>query len=175
MDAFMGMIAQFGFNFVPKGWLACNGQLLPISQYSALFSLLGTFYGGDGVNTFALPNLQGRSAVGIGQGAGLAPINIGQVGGSNQVSLTTANLPSHVHTLKSASLAVYNGAGDTNVPVNGFLSNIPNGYSENHNASSNSIAGQTDPIGSNVPVNVENPYLGLNFCICVEGIYPART
>jgi microcystin-dependent protein len=175
MELFMGMIAQFGFNFVPSGWMACNGQLLPINQYTALFSLLGTQYGGDGNLTFALPDLRGRSGVGVGQGPGFAPIAQGQAGGAQQVSIAVSNLPVHNHGLSGAGLAVNNGAGDGNLPAGTFLSSITNGYSENKNALSNCIVGITDNVGGNQPINVQNPYLGLNFCICIEGIYPSHS
>jgi microcystin-dependent protein len=98
-DPFVGTIGIFGFNFAPRGWAQCNGQLLSIAQYSALFSLIGTYYGGDGRTTFALPDLRGRVPVNYGQGPGLSSYQIGQRGGAEQVSITIPNLPAHSHTI----------------------------------------------------------------------------
>ncbi len=176
MEVFMGMIAQFGFNFVPRGWLACNGQLLPIAQYSALFSLLGTTYGGDGRVTFALPNLQGRVAVGYGQGAGLSSYAIGQQAGEETHTLTTYEMPHHSHlmtasadgptqaTAQGASLGSQGRTGGT-MPVvyaNGATAPVP-------------MASTTTPMGGSQAHNNLQPYLAINYCIAVEGIFPSRS
>src|ERR1700729_3145413 len=102
-EPFLGEIRMFGFNFAPQGWAMCNGQTLPISQNAALFSLLGTFYGGDGVTTFQLPNLQSRVAIHEGQGSGLSPYDIGQVGGVETVMLTQNQMPQHSHSVGASS------------------------------------------------------------------------
>jgi microcystin-dependent protein len=174
-DAYMGTIVAFGFDFTPKGWLPCNGQLISITSNSALYSLLGTYYGGDGVQNFALPNLQGRVGVSQGQGPGLSPVVLGQVGGSAAVSISVANLPAHSHGLSTASTKVHDGQGDSSSPKATFAANVGNGYHEATTATSApNLQGTTDPVGNAAPINVLNPYLGLNYCICVEGIYPSR-
>ncbi len=109
MEPYIGQIQAFGFNFAPVGWAQCNGQLLPIAQYQALFSLLGTTYGGDGQTTFALPDLRGRSIVHYGSGPGLSPVQLGQNGGHETVTLTINQLPSHNHAV---SVAVNTGNGE---------------------------------------------------------------
>ena len=106
METFLGTILSFGFNFAPRGWLLCYGQLLSISQNSALFSLLGTTFGGDGVNTFALPDLRGRSLVGQGQGIGLTNIEMGQISGTENTSLLITNMPGHTHALANGQAIV---------------------------------------------------------------------
>ena len=183
MEVFLGMIASFGFNFAPRGWMYCNGQLLSIAQNSALFSLLGTTYGGDGVTTFGLPDLRGRIPVG-GQsgnpGPGLNPIQMGEVSGLQQVTLISSNLPTHAHTLSSnAKIGVNNNAGDVAKPTGAALAgSTVNGFAENGIAAGQflapSISGSTDATGSNLPINILNPYLGINYCIATEGIFPSR-
>lgn len=127
MDAFLGMIAAFGFNFAPRGWMACSGQLLSIQQNSALFSLLGTMYGGNGIQTFALPNLQGRVAIGQGQSPGTSNYSIGQAGGTERTSILTSNLPPHIHSAQSI-ISTPQGAivaGDATTPENNYLALSP--------------------------------------------------
>src|ERR1700722_13608325 len=122
MNPFIGQILMVGFNFAPQGWALCNGQIMPISQNTALFSLLGTYYGGDGVTTFALPNLQSRGPIHQGQGAGLSPYTIGQSGGSEQQALLLANLPAHTHPANCN-----NTPGPNNDPTGAFWSEVNNG------------------------------------------------
>ena len=170
-DSFLGEIRIFGFNFPPKGWATCSGQLLAISQNTALFSLLGTFYGGNGVQTFALPDLRSRVPLGMGQGPGLSNYNIGEVGGVEAVTLLASELPSHNH-LASGSTS----KGDSLVPTGNiwsadaggsapYSSGAPDGY-----LSPNAI-GFT---GGNQPHENRPPYLALNFSIAMVGIFPAR-
>jgi len=175
MDAFMGMIAPFAFNYAPNGWYQCNGQLLAIPQNAALFSLLGITYGGDGVNTFQLPDLRGRTLVGMGQGAGLSLWQMGEANGAEQVALTQANLPPHTHTLPAST-----GAANRSSPTGNILAaavasdgSPVNSYA---NTSANTTLGTQSGTGtgSAVPVNVLSPGLGVNFCICAYGIYPSR-
>ncbi|MEO6684214.1 MAG: tail fiber protein, partial [Ginsengibacter sp.] len=118
MDPLLGMIAIFGFNFAPRGWALCAGQILPISQNTALFSLLGTMYGGDGRTTFALPDLRGRVPIGMGLGNGLSDVLIGEFIGSENKTILTSNLPSHTHNLMAVS-----DAGDQSIPTGAFLAN----------------------------------------------------
>lgn len=183
MEVFLGMIATFGFNFAPRGWMYCNGQLLSIAQNSALFSLLGTTYGGDGVTTFGLPDLRGRIPVG-GQpgnpGPGLNPIQMGEVSGLQQVTLISGNLPAHAHTLSAnAKIGVNNNAGDAAKPNGSALAGSSgNSYSENGVVGGQfltpSISGSTDFTGTSLPISILNPYLGINYCIATEGIFPSR-
>lgn len=164
---FLGEIRMFGFQFAPSGWALCNGQLLSIAQNNALFALLGTIYGGDGVSTFALPNLEGRVPIHQGQGNGSAH-TIGQPGGSETATLSIAQLPAHNH-----SVLAHKGAGKSTAPTN----NVPaatNG--DNYNATGNvamnaAMIGQT---GSGQPFGVVQPYLTVNFCIALQGIFPSQ-
>ncbi|MES2207136.1 MAG: tail fiber protein [Pseudomonadota bacterium] len=224
MDAFMGTIMPVGFNYPPRGWLFCNGQTVPIQQNSAMFALLGTMYGGDGQNTFGIPDLRGRVVVGSqAQGPGLANVAQGEKGGSNNatiisngtatISLTTANMPSHTHT---ATLSLSGLSATTNISVgtgtNGAVgaqagSNLTStasgsgpaaaiylptgtaptapvllgGVTTNVTgtgtvANSNTGSGTplTVPVVSSATISNMQPYLGLNFIIAMEGIFPSR-
>lgn len=175
MEPFIGQICVFGFDFAPKGWAQCNGQLLPISQYSALFSLLGTTYGGDGRTTFGLPDFRGRVALNQGQGPGLSMYSMGQSGGSENVTLSTAQMPSHSHPAllhgngEDANASEINGRSFGVATANIYNSNAPeNGETLN----ANSI--QVSPVGDNQPHPNLQPYLTANYCIAVEGVYPSR-
>jgi len=179
-DPFVAEIRIFPFNFPPKGWAFCDGQLLPISQNTALFSLVGTFYGGDGKSTFALPNLQGITPLFWGQGPGLSLYDIGETAGSETVTLLTSELPSHTHTASaqtvSATVADPNGAtfaegNFSNQGVSGFV----NYYIADAATPQTTMSAQTiAPAGSSFPHNNMMPYLTLNFCIALQGIFPAR-
>lgn len=181
MDVFMGTILAFGFNFAPRGWALCNGQTIAISQNSALFSLLGTYYGGNGSTTFMLPNLQSRLPVGMGQGPGLSPYSIGQVSGTEQVSIGINNMPSHNH-----SVSVNNTAATVNVPTVGLSVADANGSDPtNGDAVTVNIYAPAAPnvalhpqtcglAGGNQPVSVLQPTLAINYSIALEGIFPSR-
>lgn len=171
MEAFVGQIQAFGFNFAPRGWASCNGQLISISQNTALFSLLGTMYGGDGTTTLALPDLRGRSIVGIGQGPGLSDIRQGERAGVESVTLLVSNLPAHNH---SVTIGVSTATGEESNPQNKVLASHPDAYNTvaTPNASLNS--GSTSSVGSSSPFGIRNPYLGINICIAMQGIYPSR-
>ena len=170
MEPFIGQIQAFGFGFAPIGWAHCHGQLLSISENDALFSLLGTTYGGDGMTTFGLPDLRGRSIVHPGSGPGLIPVQLGQSGGFESVTLTTNQLPSHNHNV---SIAVNTGSGEESSSTS-FLSSHAGAFNETP-TSGTALAGvnQTNT-GGNQPANIRNPYLGINFCIALFGIYPSR-
>ncbi|HEY8160281.1 MAG TPA: tail fiber protein [Methylobacter sp.] len=228
MEAFVGTILPVGFNFAPRGWAFCNGQLMSISQNTALFSLLGTMYGGDGVSTFGLPDLRGRLIVGSqGDGPGLAPVEQGEKAGTNNttvisngtatISLTQANLPSHTHaatlslsglsattninidttahgappataafaagsTLTSttagsgASAAIYLPSGTaqaTPVPLSGVTTTVT-GSGTVSNANTGNGTPLTVPVVSTATISNMQPYLGLNYIIAMEGIFPSR-
>lgn len=226
MDSFIGTIMAVGFNFAPRGWELCNGQLLSIAQNSALFSLLGTVYGGDGHSTFALPDLRGRVAVGSqAQGPGLENIEQGQMGGANNVTaigtgnvnvtLTAANLPAHTHPATmtmsslSATTTVTVGTGTTGVTSaqaqNGGLTSTAPGASSaavylpantapaapvNLGGVSTSVSGSgtvtvdantgggaslAAPVSTTATTSVMQPFTGLTYIICVEGIFPSRS
>ncbi len=170
-DPFVGEIMMFAGNFAPTGWALCNGQILPIAQNTALFSLLGTTYGGNGQTTFALPDLRGRVPIHFGQGPGLPDFIQGQVGGEAFHTLTVNELPSHSH----AHLAD-DSAGTQSSPNGAFPARDPSGspaYGPNQNVTmaANSI-GST---GGNLSHNNLQPYVTINFCIALQGIYPPRS
>jgi microcystin-dependent protein len=169
-DPFLGEIRIFASNFAITGWAFCNGQLLPISQHTALFSLLGTTYGGDGQSTFALPNLQGRTAIGAGQGPGLSNRDLGENGGTTSETLTLQQLGSHTHAA-NAGTAGATGTPGANIwgqgargrpPIYGPAANLTT-----MNASAMSLAGGSQPH------NNMQPYLTLNYLISLQGIFPS--
>ena len=172
-DPFVAEIRVFPFNFAPKGWAWCNGQLLPISQNTALFSLLGTTYGGNGKSTFALPDLQGSAAMHPGQGPGLSLHDLGEVGGSQTVTLLESELPAHSHSLNAA-----NFPADIQIPTpNTALARSTGGNAYQNNTGSgivNMNFASLPPAGSSLPHNNMQPYLTLNFCIAMQGVFPPR-
>jgi microcystin-dependent protein len=168
MTPFLGQLMLFPFNFPPRGWALCQGQLLPISQYQALFSLLGTTCGGDGRTTFGLPDLRGRTPVSVGNG-----INLGQIGGEEMHRLITNEVPSHTHTINGTT-AVVNapGAGGNLLGQTGTNGAI---YKQNPSSISAALNGATiAPYGNSVPHENRTPYLVMNWCIALQGIYPSR-
>jgi len=171
LDPFVAEIRIFPFNFAPKGWAFCDGQLLPLSQNTALFSLLGTTYGGDGKSNFALPNLQGNAPMHPGQGPGLSLHDLGETGGSDTVSLLESEIPSHSHQMSvSSQLATAND-------VLGQLFAMGDGI--NLYGAATALTQMADqglaPAGGDQPHNNMQPYLTLNFCIALQGVYPPRT
>lgn len=179
MDPNMAEIQCFAGNFPPQSWAFCNGQLMSIAEYSALFALLGTTYGGDGQNTFALPDFRSRMAVGSNQsqGPGLAPVQLGEMAGTESITMISANMPAHVHTLNAAKIAVNGAAGSTLSPVGSVLASHGTAYAESFGANQNlapSISGSVSNAGGNQPIAIRMPYLGMNFIIAVEGIFPSR-
>ena len=167
-EPYLGQIIPVGFNFAPVGWALCNGQLLSIAQNTALFSLLGTQYGGNGISTFALPDLRGRVIVGEGIGPGLIPVDQGELGGSSQVPLTLSNIPSHTH-----GIGANTGAGTTSVPTNNVLANTSDSDKE-YSSSNDTSMSATGSAGSNTPISTMQPYTGMNYIIATQGIFPAR-
>lgn len=169
---FVAEIRIFGFNFAPKGWAFCDGQIMPISQNTALFSLLGTTYGGDGKTNFALPNLQGSAPLQPGQGAGLSVRDLGESGGEPNVSLLDSEMPSHAHGALG-----YSGAGGQGPAGNSWADANQRGISVYAPAGSNVLMSGSalSLTGSSLPHNNLMPYLALNFCIALQGVYPPRT
>jgi len=174
MDPFVAEIRIFPFNFAPKGWAFCDGQILPLSQNTALFSLLGTTYGGDGKSNFALPNMQGNAPMHPGQGPGLSLHDLGETGGSETVSLLESEIPAHSHVVM-ANAAVGNRttpAANAISRVTGSTPFVPSSANPPIiQMSGNSIT----PAGGDQPHNNMQPYLTLNFCIALQGVYPPRT
>jgi len=173
-DQFVAEIRIFGFNFPPVGWAFCNGQVLPLSQNTALFSLLGTNYGGDGKSTFALPNLQGSVPLQQGEGPGLSLYDLGETGGQTTVTLISSELPAHTHALECST-----AVGDQTSPV-GHVPAVPpaqrgqNFYADAPGTKPAMNANLLAVAGGNLPHNNMPPYLTLNFCIALQGVYPAR-
>lgn len=172
-DPFIAEIRIFGCNFPPRNWAQCNGQLLPISQNTALFSLLGTQFGGNGQTNFGLPNLQGRAVVGAGQGPGLSNYSIGQTGGQSSVTLLQNEMPTHNHL--PAAFASFgtssNPAG--NVFAAAAADKDSQAYTNNFTSAPMSPSALS-LTGGNQPHNNLMPYLVMNFCIALVGIYPSR-
>lgn len=163
---FIGQISMFGGNFAPRGWAVCDGQLLPIASYSALFSILGTTYGGDGRTNFGLPDLRGRAPVHNGNGPGLSPVSLGEKGGAESFTITSANqLPAHSHQVAAST-----GDQTTNRPTNGYLA-AGNRYTT---ATPNASMGPTETTGAGAPIGHRSPYTAVNFIIALQGIFPSR-
>ena len=173
-DPFVAEIRMFGFNFAPTGWAQCNGQILPISQNTALFSLLGTIYGGNGQSTFALPDLEGSAAMFWGQGPGLSLYDEGQQGGSETVTLLESEMPLHPHSIQAmSSIANVNAPGPTVVLARSSGGTI---YQPVTNQNIVQMAFQElAPSGGSLPHNNLQPYLTVNFCIALQGVFPPRT
>jgi microcystin-dependent protein len=170
VDPLLGQISMFAGNFAPRGWALCDGRLLLISQYTQLYSVLGTTYGGDGRTTFALPDLRGRAPIHEGQGPGLSDKRLGQRGGAEQVILQVSNLPSHTHSLNAST-----ATGTSNVPtgnVHADTSVFDKEYATTANtAMSGTAIGNT---GGNIPVSIVQPYLTINYIIALQGTFPSR-
>lgn len=180
-EPFLGEIRTFGFNFAPRGWSTCSGQLLSIAQNSALFALLGTTYGGDGQTTFALPRLSGRIAFNQGQGPGLPNYTIGESSGSPTTTLLSSNLPPHSHAVTgSAAQSCGSGGGTADNPTGA----IPAGSAthEDYAAAGSSngamapspVTATVQPAGGSQPFDNMPPYLAMNVCMALEGIFPSR-
>lgn len=167
---YLSVVMMFAGNFAPRGWAYCDGKLMSIAENTALFSLIGTIYGGDGQTTFALPDLRGRVPVGTGNGPGLPSFSLGESAGTETVTLTVQNLPMHNHLLEA-----YNSNATTNTPANNLLGildtdsdYVPSGTTVPMSASSIGFAGKS------LPLNNVQASLVINYIIAVEGIYPSR-
>jgi microcystin-dependent protein len=182
MDAFLGQIIAVGFNFAPQGWALCDGSLLQISQHAALYNLLGTTYGGDGVSSFALPDLRGRLALCQGQGPGLSDYTLGMTGGAENVTLRSSQIGAHNHTL----MAYQWGATDpvpkdkltadpgATVVLTTNIQAAVNMYNPGPPNVTLSPAALTTTSGPGIPHENRQPYLAINYIICVDGIYPSQ-
>jgi len=164
-EPFIGEIRAFGFNFAPRGWAMCNGQLLAIAQNTALFSLLGTMYGGNGQTTFALPDLRGRTPTHNGQGPGLTSRTMGELSGEENHTLVQTEMPQHTHAQPAS-----NAQQDTNRPANA----VPARGGVYTGATDGAVMDPTTVSGGSQPHNNMPPYLVVNYCIALEGIYPSR-
>ncbi len=180
-EPFIGEVKLLGFNFAPKGYATCQGQVLSIAQNTALFSLLGTTYGGNGQTTFALPDLQGRVPVGQGQGPGLSPYSMGQVGGVENTTLTTAQMPMHVHPAQGITIRIpVNTANDDSAAAGNYIGDSsPNdmyGGTPSPTLSTGApiVGGTTAVAGGSQPFSLLTPYLCMNYSIALQGIFPSR-
>jgi len=176
-EPFLGEIRMFGGNFAPTGWALCNGQLLSIAQNTALFSILGTTYGGNGQTTFGLPNLQGRFAMHWGNGAGLSPRTLGEMSGTENVTMLSTQMPSHTHTVNARS-----DDGNTDTPTGAVWARAVDGSSNGVSAYSSGLPPNAtmaptaiNASGGNQPLPVMNPYLCVTFIIALQGIFPSRS
>jgi microcystin-dependent protein len=167
-EPFLGEIRLVPFSFAPKGWALCDGQTLSLSQNTALFSLLGTYYGGNGTSNFQLPNLQGRVAIGMGQGPGLSYREIGENGGETSLALNLPELPSHQHTMEASSAAATAYTPVGNVPAKSTHSAYTSSKTSNLNVYAVTLT------GGNQPHNNLQPLLTLNYVIALQGIFPSR-
>jgi microcystin-dependent protein len=172
-EPFLGEIRLVGFTFAPEGWFLCEGQILPIAEYTALFSLLGTTYGGNGTTTFALPDLRGRVPVGFGQGLGLQPYTQGEVYGLESVTLDFNSMPEHTHSVNASG-----NNGNHTSPIGNFPSTLPGASisATAYNTGSTGVmnAGMISQAGGNQPHENRQPSLVLNWIIAINGIYPSR-
>lgn len=190
-DSYVGTICTTAANFCPSGTLEANGQILAISSNTALFSLLGTYYGGNGTTTFALPDLRGRTAVGSSTsgGTGTSPISLGEMRGQESVTLTVNQMPTHTHTLSGATLAIpvsSNTAGNKLMPDGDYsymagtaggpagAAMWTNTMTAPVNVKGTAVAGSVTPSGGSLPVSILPPQLGMKQCIVAQGIYPSR-
>jgi microcystin-dependent protein len=173
MDPFVAEIRIFPFNFAPRGWAWCDGQLLPISQNTALFSLLGTTYGGNGTSNFALPNMQGNAPMHPGQGPGLSLHDLGETGGSETVTLLQSEIPAHSHTIQGVAGAF---PANSNVPTGDAFAKSSQGSAYTPPANLVNLSNSTiAPAGGDQPHNNMMPYLTFYFNIALQGVFPPRS
>lgn len=171
-NPFIGEVKLVPYNFAPRGWAECAGQLLPIAQNEALFALIGTTYGGDGQSTFALPDLRGRAAISMGQGPGLSIYAQGEQGGAENVTLSAGQMPSHSHQTRASS-SIGNQASPNGQHV--AHSSFGLGYVYDGNADGAMPASSVSATGGNQPHNNHQPYLVLTYVIALEGVFPPRS
>lgn len=176
MEGYMAQIKLFAADFAPKNWAFCQGQTIQIAQNSALFSLLGTTYGGNGMQTFGLPNFAGRVAIGTDASNNH---NLGEMGGSNNTTLTPSNMPAHTHTVTASVKTVASSTGGSDEPSGAYwaagANNFPTAKSGTMNSGTVSTSVMVAPAGEGKPFNNAQPYLGMNHIICMYGMYPSRS
>ncbi len=175
MTPYVGMIAMFGFNRIPLGWALCNGQLLSIAEYDTLFFLIGTTYGGDGISTFGLPNLMGRLPIHMGTGNGLSPRTLGEQAGSENITLSTSNLPVHSHSIMAVT-----EDGDVNEPAGAYLAHTGELDKEYRTTVTPATtvqmnAASVNATGSSLPFSIIQPTLSVSICISLFGVFPSPT
>jgi microcystin-dependent protein len=170
-EPFIATIIMFGGNFAPRGWAFCNGQILSIAQNTALFSILGTTYGGNGQTTFALPDLRSRVPMHWGQGPGLSNYSLGQASGTESTTLTINNLPAHTHPFQ---ILANESDPNAKVPLNNYFASNPNNFFQTAQDGTKMGPQVTGSAGSNQPVGIIQPYLCVSFIIALEGIFPSR-
>lgn len=180
-EPFIGEVKLLAFDFAPKSYMQCAGQILSIAQNTALFSLLGTTYGGNGQTTFALPDLRGRMPIGQGTGPGLPSHTMGEVAGNTSVTLLSSNLPQHIHTVNNVAVKILasNDNADESAAAGGFPGLAANNVyttapTPNVYTGGTQITGTTDISGSSMPISIMNPYLVMNYSIAIYGIFPSR-
>jgi len=176
MDAYIGTICIFGFNFAPYQWALCQGQILPISSNAALFSLLGTTYGGNGTSTFGLPNLQGKSAIHMGQLSGGSLYTMGEFSGVDNVTILTSNMPAHSHTTTYALKCDSTGSSSPNSQnnYNGNTTGKPYAAAASGGTVMGSFGATLGNQGGSAPITISDPTLVMNYCIALFGIFPTR-
>ena len=177
MEGVIGFTTMFAGNFAPKNWQYCQGQIINIASNTALYSILGTVYGGNGTTTFGLPNLAGRYVVGVGQGPGLSPYRLGQVGGSETATLTTAQMPAHVHPVQiTATQPCLEDTGNASTPEGAIFAANGSGYSGTPNSKMKPYQGtiQMTTVGSDTSYEILPAYMAVNYIICLYGVFPAR-
>lgn len=179
-EPFIGEIKIFGFNFAPVSYALCQGQILSIASNTALFSLLGTTYGGNGQTTFAVPDLRGRMPIGQGQGPGLPFYTMGEIGGSTNVTLLSQNMPIHNHAATGINVRIpVTSASEDSAAANNYIGNAVNDTFGPQPSATNSlgapvVSGTTALAGGSQPFSILNPYLTINYSIAIQGIFPSR-
>lgn len=179
MEGVIGTCTMFAGNFAPKNWAFCQGQIINIASNTALFSILGTTYGGNGTTTFGLPDLRGRSVVSAGQAPGLSIYSLGEVTGSTSQTLTTLNMAVHVHPVSINATPKSATTGDAQVPTTATYAPDAGGnpyytYDNSAQMAPYNLSLTMTPSGGNQPFSIQHPYLGMNYVICLQGIFPAR-
>jgi microcystin-dependent protein len=180
MEGTMSEIRMFAGDFAPKNWAFCQGQLLGISTNQALFALLGTTYGGDGITTFMLPNFMGRTPMGAGNASGVESFQLGEMTGSDTITCIQANMPMHTHDSGTETVAIktFSDGGDIGSPTDNTLASLSGLYSgqaADTSLRAISTAFNLSIAGGSQPMNIQQPYLGMNYIICLYGIFPSRS
>ncbi|UOQ96783.1 tail fiber protein [Hymenobacter sp. 5317J-9] len=180
MDPFLGEIRLMPYSYAPKGWLLCQGQIMSIASNTALFALLGTTFGGDGKSTFGIPDLRGRTYVGVGQGPGLSSYVAGQATGTESVTLQLNQMPAHVHSLAPAAMPAGTAGADLTAVSNDYYAPVPNGQPNQYsldggpNMAADVLSGTAEAAGGSQGHENRMPFLVMNYCIATQGLFPSR-